>query len=119
MLSFGMPPTALQLTVEEREELEMRTRSRSCRAEDARRARLILMLADESSYRTIGESLPCNEHYISRWKNRFLAERLAGLYSRHVGRKPTTRTAAMEARILAWTRRKPSDGSTHWSTRRL
>jgi transposase len=119
MLSFGMPPTALELTVEEREELDARVRSRSCRAEDARRARLILMLADGASYLTIGASLPCNEHYISRWKKRFLAERLAGLYSRHAGRKPTTRTAKMEARILAWTRRKPSDGSTHWSTRKL
>ena len=114
-----MPPTALELTVEEREELEARTRSRSCRADEARRARLILMLAEGASYRTIEASLPCNEHYISRWKKRFLAERLAGLYSRHAGRKPTTRTTAMEARILAWTRRKPSDGSTHWSTRKL
>ncbi len=109
----------LQLTVEEREELETRTRSRSCRADEARRARLVLMLADGASYSSIAESLSCNEPYISRWKKRFLAERLAGLYSRHGGRKPTTRTAAMEAKILAWTRRKPSDGSTQWSTRKL
>ena len=114
-----MPTTTLQLTVEEREELETRTRSRSCRAEDARRARLILMLAEGASYRAIEASLPCNEHYVSRWKKRFLAERLAGLYSRHAGRQPTTRTASMEARVLEWTRRKPSDGSTHWSTRKL
>jgi len=25
----------------------------------------------------------------------------------------------MEARILNWTRKKPTDGTTHWSTRRL
>ena len=28
-------------------------------------------------------------------------------------------TPALEARILAWTRKPPTDGSTHWSTRRL
>ncbi len=29
------------------------------------------------------------------------------------------RTAALEAKILARTREAPSDGSTHWSTRKL
>ena len=29
------------------------------------------------------------------------------------------RTPALEARILAWTRRPPNDGTTHWSSRRL
>jgi transposase len=28
-------------------------------------------------------------------------------------------TPKLEARILAWTRKKPADGSTHWSTRKL
>jgi transposase len=28
-------------------------------------------------------------------------------------------TPALEARILAWTRKPPTDGSTHWSTRKL
>jgi transposase len=119
MVAFCMPTTELRLTPAEQEELETRSRSRSIRAEDARRARLILMLAEGQPYRTIKAALGCNEHYISRWKSRFLAERLAGLYSRHPGRTPTTRTAQMEARILEWMRRKPTDGSTHWSTRKL
>ena len=37
---------ALTLTTDERTELERRTRSRKLRAEDARRAQMILMLAD-------------------------------------------------------------------------
>jgi hypothetical protein len=32
---------------------------------------------------------------------------------------PLKRTAQLEARILAKTRQKPRDGSTHWSTRKL
>jgi len=48
-----------------------------------------------------------------------VAERLAGLYSRHEGRAPLKRTAQLEARILAKTRRKNRDGSNHWSTRKL
>jgi len=111
--------TPVHLTLEEREELEARTRSRSCRSDDAKRARLVLMLAAGTPYREVQASLPCNAHYIARWKARFLAERLAGLYSRHAGRKPIRRTTEMEARILDWTRRPPTDGSTHWSTRKL
>lgn len=29
------------------------------------------------------------------------------------------RTPKLEARVLAWTRRQPTDGSIHWSTRKL
>lgn len=119
MVTWCMPKSDLLLTPAEQEELEARSRSRSIRAEDARRARLILMLAQGVPYRAIKATLACNEHYISRWKSRFVTERLAGLYSRYPGRTPTTRTARMEARILEWTRRKPTDGSTHWSTRKL
>ena len=40
-------------------------------------------------------------------------------YSRHEGRPVQVLTPRMEARILSWTQKKPTDGSTHWSTRRL
>jgi hypothetical protein len=49
-----------------------------------------------------------------------VAERLAGLFSRHAGQLPTKLTPALEARILEWSvTRLPTDGSTHWSTRKL
>ena len=48
---------ALTLTSDEREELERRVRSRKIRAEDARRARVVLMLAAGESYGTIGATL--------------------------------------------------------------
>lgn len=107
------------LTPPERRELESRARSRTLRAEDVRRARLILRLARGDSYSEICDELSCNRHYVSCWKKRFLEERIAGLYSRHRGRPVEKRTPQLEARILAWTRRKPTDGSTHWSTRKL
>jgi transposase len=111
--------TELDLTPQQREELEKRLRSRTLRADDSRRARLILMLADGETYAEIRKALNCNGNYISRWKQRFISDGLGGLYSRHPGRAITRLTPKMEARILEWTRRKPADGSTHWSTRRL
>jgi transposase len=109
----------LVLTADERKELEARARSRTLRAEDARRARLILLLADGVSYRNVETRIDCDTRYVRVWKKRFLAERLAGLFSRHQGRKARVLVPKTEARILAATRKRPTDGSTHWSTRRL
>jgi transposase len=110
---------ALMLTADERTELESRVRSRTIRAEAARRARVILMLADGASYSMIEATVPCYRDYINRWRRRFLAKRLTGLDSRHHSQPPSVLTAAMEARILEKTRQAPADGSTHWSTRKL
>ena len=45
---------------------------------------------------------------------------LAGLVSLHPGRAPTRPVAKLEARVLDRTlKHLPSDGSTHWSRRRL
>jgi len=108
------------LTEEERVELNQRAASRSGRADDARRARLILLLEAGRTWATIRDKLDCNDAFIDRWSKRFREERLAGLFSRHAGQEASTLTPALEARILEWTlKRKPPDGSTQWSTRKL
>jgi transposase len=113
-------PSTLDLTPGERRELERRVRGRTERAEDARRARMILAIERGDSYSEIARALSCNRSWISRWKERFLADRLAGIYSRNLGRAVEKDTPRIAAKILAWTvNRKPRDGSTHWSTRKL
>lgn len=110
---------ALTLTSDERDTLERRTRSRTIAAEDARRARVILMLADGASYSAIETAVPCYRDFINRWRRRFLVDGLDGLVSHHYSQPPSVLTPAMEARILEKTRQAPPDGSTHWSTRKL
>jgi transposase len=110
---------ALSLTADERSELERRVRSRKIRAEDARRAQVILMLADGESFTTITGAVGCYPDYVSRWKQRFEADRIAGLRAQYRGQPATVRTPALEARVLAKTRQTPPDGSTHWTTRKL
>jgi len=112
--------TAIKLTQVERLELNKRATSRTGRAEDARRARLVLFLQEGLSWAEIGKRLACNDAFISRWSKRFCAEGLAGLYSRHAGQPASKLDARLEAKILTYTtKRKPLDGSTHWSTRKL
>src|ERR1700676_2212961 len=119
MLSIGMPGTTFRLSRPEAQELRARVRSRVLRAGDVRRARLILMLSEGQSWSAIQQALGCSSAYIARWQARFAQQRLAGLFARHQGRPVSKRTPRLEARILAWTRRPPDDGSTHWSSRKL
>ena len=117
-MAFKAKP--LTLTPEERNELRQMSFSRSLPAGDVSKARMILMLAAGRSYSDIQKRLQTTAPTISRWKGRFLAERVNGLLeARHPGQKPTVITPKLQARVLEATRRKPKDGSTHWSVRKL
>ena len=117
-----MPQSVLRdiiLTADERETLQRLSRAGRGRADLARRARIILRLADGASYRAIARGLGESSRTIGKWKRRFLEARIGGLEGRYRGNTPTVLTPRLEARIVAWTRKPPTDGSTHWSTRTL
>jgi transposase len=110
----------VKLTREERDELREMSMSRSLPAGDVIKARMVLMLAAGRSYAEIQERLQTTAPTISRWKKRFLDNRVSGLLeARHPGQMPTVITPRLQARVLEATRRKPKDGSTHWSVRKL
>jgi len=110
----------MKLTKRERMELQRQSNARNVRADVARHARLILLMADGLTWAEIRTKLDCRDSYISRWSQRFKADRLAGLFARYAGRRRYKVTERLEARVLAWTtKRKPTDGSTHWSSRKL
>src|SRR5947208_7218689 len=94
--------------------------SRSLRAGDVMRARMMLLLSEGVPYRKIQAMLDTTAPTISRWKERFRAHGVAGLVEeRHPGQKPSVRTPKLQARILAALKNGPNDGSTHWSCRKL
>src|SRR5437867_2080085 len=99
--------STIGLTETERMELSHRATSRSGRADDGRRARLILLLEAGHTWAQIRHKLDCNDAFIARWSKRFGRERLAGLFSRHAGHGPSKLTPALEARIQALDRKDP------------
>lgn len=110
----------LTLSADEEDELKQMSASRSLPAGDVFKARLILMLASGRSYADIRRCLTTTAPTISHWKKRFLTGRVPGLIeTRHAGRQPTVITPKLQARVLEATRRKPNDGATHWSVRKL
>jgi transposase len=107
------------LTKQQHSDLSSIAQSRALPAGYVFRAKLILMLAEGSSFNAIKRQLQTTAPTIVRWKQRFRQHGLEGLDTYHPGQKPSVLTPALRARILSVTRRKPSDGSTHWSCRKL
>lgn len=110
---------SIHLSQRQRDELEEIARSQSLPAGFVLRAKILLLLADDASYDAIKAKLDTTAPTISRWKKRFLADGLDGLETHRPGQPPSKLTAKLRARILSATRRKPDDGSTHWSCRKL
>lgn len=69
----------IALTTRERMELRRQTRSRSGRADAARRARVILLLAEGVTWAAVCHAVGCSRGLIATWRRRFAAERVAGL----------------------------------------
>src|ERR1700680_3201717 len=92
------------LTEVERHELQARAKGSTVRAEDAQRARLVLLLADGRSYAEIEDKLDCSQRFMSRCRSLFRPQRRDGLYARPQGRKPAPEADRLEAQILAATR---------------
>lgn len=114
-----MPANGVVVSEEQRVELSSIAQSRSLPAGYVFRARLILMLAEGASFTAIKRQLHTTAPTISRWKTRFLDFGMDGLDTRHPGQSANVLTPSLRARILSATRKKPVDGSTHWSCRKL
>ncbi len=110
----------LKLTRHERAELQHQAEAGGDKADSARHAKLILLLADGFNWAEIRARLHCSDSYIARWSKRFSTERLAGLYSKHAGRERYKVTDRLESRVVRRTlRHLPADGSGKWSSRKL
>lgn len=104
---------------EQRAELEEISASQSLPAGFVLRAKIVLLLADGWSYPSVAEKLDTAVRTVGKWKRRFLEDGLDGLETERPGQTPPKLTTKLRARILNATRRKPRDGSTHWSCRKL
>jgi transposase len=109
----------LKLTAEQKQDLQRWAQSRTLPAGDVFRARLLLALAEGITYREIARSMKTSTPTVARWKMRFEQHGMAGLEGRHRGSKPRAATPAVQARVIRRVQQKPSDGSTHWSCRKL
>ena len=114
-------PPAPQLIVSpsERAVLDRLVRARTSEQRLAQRARIVIRAADGVANKRIAAELGVHLMTVLLWRRRFEADRLAGLRDApRPGRTPTY-TRADRDRVIALTLEPPSDGTTHWSARRI
>jgi len=90
----------IRLSPWEGKQLQAGARSRKAKVEEARRGRIILGLAGGAGIRELSRQERCSVHTVRLWKERFGADRLAGLWSRHRGKPVPKGLARLEARIV-------------------
>src|SRR5262249_1787057 len=108
------------LPLPEQTRLEQLARSTRGPAGLARRARVLLLLAEGLSLRRIQAQTGMSPRRIPAWKQSWQEKGLDGLLDAPRRGRPKKLTAAREATLLAATEQPPPSGAmTHWSTRRL
>jgi transposase len=113
------PADVITLTPEQRSALESWTRSRTLSQRRMLRAKIILLAADGVSSRRSAQQLGVMRQTVVDWRRRFAESGLDGLEEAPGRGRPPSITQAQKDRVIALTLRKPNDGSTHWSIRRL
>lgn len=81
-------PYMLELTAEQRRELEARARRYTLPYRDVVRAKIVLMAAEGLDNEEIAARLDTNRVIVSRWRKRFFEQGLAGLEERPRGGRP-------------------------------
>lgn len=102
--------------IEERE-LRRIARSSSARAGLARRARAVLLMAEDVSNVEIAQRTGYHLVQVSRLRRRIAEEGFEGLRERPKSGRPKTVSARDIARVVALTLKPPPRGLTHWSSR--
>jgi transposase len=113
----GRPKASLVLTPAERTELEsLAHRSRSAPAL-ARRARLVLACAEGRDNTTVARRLRLSPTTVCKWRARFVADRVAGLFDEPRPGTPRQITDDKIEAVIVRTLETTPRGATHWSTR--
>ena len=103
----------------DRAELERLQRSSSVAAGLSRRARVVLLMANDVSGAEIARMTGYTTVQVSRLRRRFAEEGLTGLDDRPRSGRPHSISDGKRSKIVAMTLKDPGHGLTHWSTREL
>lgn len=117
-MAMGRPKAELKLSDAEQAQLSSIARSRSVPAALSQRARIVLACASGEPNSAVARRFELTNATVGKWRQRFLKDRIQGLYDELRAGRPRTiddeRVAGLIRKLL---NRKPKDGATHWSTR--
>jgi transposase len=110
----------VELTEDERLALGAWSRRRKTAQALALRSRIILRCAEGGTIGEVAADLGVSRDAVSKWRSRFVRDRLEGLTDEpRPGRPRTISDEQVEAVITATLEQAPAGGDTHWSTRSM
>ena len=111
----------MELTIDQRAELQAVAKSANVPASVATRARIVLWSAEDRLKKQVAELAVVSRPTVDLWLGRYEAEGIAGLVDRSHAAPREQVPAPIRARILAATRTTPpaETGLSHWSSREM
>src|SRR3954447_9041391 len=117
-----MPMSAavtIELSDDERSQLEAWARRRSSAQALAQRSRIVLLAAAGLTNTAIAERLGVHRPMVTKWRSRFAEHRLDGLTDEPRPGRPRTVTDAQVEEVIVRTLETTPRDATHWSTRSM
>jgi transposase len=111
--------STIELTNDERAQLEAWARRRSSAQALAQRSRIVLAAAEGLKNTEIAERLGTGRPMVTKWRNRFAAHRLDGLSDEPRPGRPRTITDEQVDAVITTTLESTPRDATHWSTRSM
>ena len=115
----GRPKADLQLSADEREQLERWARRRKTAQALAQRSRIILSCAEGLSNKQVAAREGVTPQMVCKWRGRFVARGLEGVLDEPRVGAPRKITDRDVERVLALTLESQPRNATHWSTRSM
>jgi transposase len=116
---MGRPAKALTVNPEDRLQLESIARSQSLPAALARRAQMILRMADGESNSSVARRYRYSRPTVSFWRTRFRERGIAGLHNELKSGRPRSTSEEQIAELINTALQRKPKGRTHWSARGL
>jgi transposase len=115
---MARPVSRIELSSEERTELQRRIRAKTTPVRDALRARIVLLRAEGRREAEVAEELGTSMTTVSKWSRQFSRSRLEGLRDQSGrGRKPSLAAEKIRKVVVEVTR--PPKGRQRWSVRTM
>jgi transposase len=109
----------IELTDDERAQLEAWARRRTSAQALAQRSRIVLLAADGLTNTEIARRLGVHRPMVTKWRNRFAEQRLEGLTDEPRPGRPRTITDEQVEQVIVRTLESTPKDATHWSTRSM
>lgn len=116
---MGRQASIVVLTEVEETELETIVRSTKVESRIKQRANIILDWRDGKTYDQTQANVKVSRMIVAKWRKRFTTQGIEGLKDAARSGKPVVVTEVQKNRVLHLASRKPGEGYTNWSQRRI